>query len=532
MSDDDTTSIRVATAERTSEARDLADRHLPRYHFVAPQGWLNDPNGLTQQNGVYHLFYQHNPYAVAHERVHWGHATSRDLVTWTDEPIALAPSPGPDEDGCWSGVLVDDDGVPTLVYSGHREGHLEVGCVATGTADLRTWTKDPANPVVEAPPGLDLLAFRDHCVWREGGVWRQIIGAGIRDLGGTALLFESTDLRAWRYIGPLAVGDATGRSGLGGPPDAKDWTGAVWECVDLFHLGSPGTGAPGAGGAEGTDVLMFSAWHFDAFHPLCFTGTYRGDAFEPTGLHRLDLGERAFYAPQSLRDETGRRIIFGWLQEERALSASITEGWSGAMSLPRVMSMDSGIPSFAPAPEVDTLRRDPAQIVPDTHPVALRPGIEVAGPMGDQLDLEIDLAIPAGGVAHLVLLATPDRAEQTVLQIGRDHDQMATVRLDRSRSSLDPTAWTTDRSGQIPVGADGSISLRALLDHSTLEVFINGQPLTARAYPTRTDALHTALTVPAHVGGQPNIVDVTVARFEAWRMKDAASNDMTPTESL
>lgn len=515
------TSNRDTTAERAAEARSSTDRPRPRYHFTAPFGWLNDPNGLTQRDGVYHLFYQHNPHGVIHNRIHWGHATSRDLMTWTDEPIALAPSPGPDEDGCWSGVLVDDDGVPTLIYSGHREGQLQVGCVATGSADLRTWTKDPTNPVVEAPPGLDLVEFRDPCVWREDGVWRQIIGAGIRDLGGTALLFESPDLREWRYLGPLAVGDVTGQSGLGGPPGAKDWTGAVWECVDLFHLGSHGTGAPGTGGADGTDVLVFSAWQVDTFHPLCFTGTYRGDAFEPTGLHRFDLGERAFYAPQSFRDESGRRIVFGWLQEERAPSASIAAGWSGAMSLPRVMSLNGGIPSFAPAPEVAALRYTPAEIVPHGSPMTLRPGAEVAGPTGDQLDLEIDLAIPTGGVAHLVLLATPDGAEQTILEIRRDHDEIATVRLDRSRSSLDPDAWATDRSGQIPIGADGTITLRALLDHSALEVFLNGQPLTARAYPTRTDALHTAVTVPAHVGGLPNILGVTVKRFEAWQMKDA-----------
>ena len=74
--------------------------------------------------------------------------------------------------------------------------------------------------------------------------------------------------------------------------------------------------------------------------------------------------------------------------------------------------------------------------------------------------------------------------------------------------------------------------MRALLDHSTLEVFINGQPLTARAYPTQTDALETALTVPAQVGGLPNTVDVTVTRFEAWRMKDAAINEPPPADPV
>jgi beta-fructofuranosidase len=512
----DTTPARVAVASPSS------DRHRPRYHFVAPTGWLNDPNGLTQRDGVYHLFYQHNPYGAFHDRIHWGHATSRDLMTWTDEPIALTPSPGPDEDGCWSGVLVDDDGVPTLIYSGHRDGQLQAGCLATGTADLRTWTKDAANPVVVAPEGMDLLEFRDHCVWREGGVWRQVVGSGIRGAGGTALLFESTDLRDWRYIGPLAVGDVTGTSGLGGAPGSKDWTGAVWECVDLFHLGSHGTGAPGSGGADGTDVLVFSAWQDDPFHPLCFTGTYRDDAFEPTGLHRIDLGERAFYAPQSFRDESGRRMVFGWLQEERESSASIAAGWSGVMSLPRVMTLSDGAPAFAPAPEVAALRRDPVVVVPQGSPVALRPGDEVAGPEGDQVDLELDVVLPLDGIAQLVLLATPDGAERTVLEIRRDQDEVATVRLDRSGSSLDPDTWATERGGQIPIGADGRVCVRALLDHSVLELFLNGQPLSARVYPTRPDALRTALAAPDTIADQRgDALAVTMTRFEFWQMGDA-----------
>lgn len=168
------------TAEGLAE-RALRDPHRPRFHFTSPGGWLNDPNGLSHWNGIYHLFYQYNPLAAAHHRIHWGHATSIDLVHWADEPVALVPgSDGPDRDGCWSGVLVDDGGVPTLVYSG-RHGEHELPCVARGSADLRYWTKDPANPVITAPPeGTDITAFRDHCVWQEGQVWRQLVGSGIR----------------------------------------------------------------------------------------------------------------------------------------------------------------------------------------------------------------------------------------------------------------------------------------------------------------------------------------------------------------
>ena len=128
------------------------DRNFTSYR---PAGWLNDPNGVSQRNGLYHLFYQYNPDAPVHHRIQWGHATSLDLITWTHQPIALVPDDdGPDMDGCWSGVLVDDDGTPTLLYSGRNSANgFEVGCLATGSDDLRTWSKYAQNPVVTAPGG-------------------------------------------------------------------------------------------------------------------------------------------------------------------------------------------------------------------------------------------------------------------------------------------------------------------------------------------------------------------------------------------
>ena len=162
-------SARSDVAATELAARAALDPHRPAFHFVAPAGWLNDPNGLTQRDGWYHLFYQYNPFAAVHDRIHWGHARSTDLMHWEHLPIALEPGDGPDVDGCWSGVLVDDGGVPTLVYSGRHDG-IELPCVATGSADLLEWTTDAANPVIPAPPSdLDIVAFRDHCVWWEPG---------------------------------------------------------------------------------------------------------------------------------------------------------------------------------------------------------------------------------------------------------------------------------------------------------------------------------------------------------------------------
>src|SRR6266487_6704302 len=139
------------------------DPHRPQYHFLPRANWLNDPNGLIQWGGTYHLFYQYNPNGPFHATIHWGHAASADLVHWRHLPIALAPTPGAaDADGCWSGCAVNDGGVPTLIYSGHRNGEQRA-CLATSADGLLTWQKHPGNPVIPGPPpGLDLVAFRDH----------------------------------------------------------------------------------------------------------------------------------------------------------------------------------------------------------------------------------------------------------------------------------------------------------------------------------------------------------------------------------
>ncbi|GAC1461444.1 MAG: hypothetical protein PVSMB2_23680 [Ktedonobacteraceae bacterium] len=102
------------------QRKELADDpHRPHSHFLPPANWMNDPNGLIHWKGRYHLFYQHNPHGAFHEKIHWGHALSSDLVHWTDLPIALTPTPGrADADGCWSGCAIDNHGTPTLLYTG------------------------------------------------------------------------------------------------------------------------------------------------------------------------------------------------------------------------------------------------------------------------------------------------------------------------------------------------------------------------------------------------------------------------------
>lgn len=465
-------------------ARAQADPLRPIYHFTSPAGWLNDPNGVGQVDGTYHLFYQYNPAGPFHDRIHWGHAVSRDLVRWTDRPIALAPGNGSDAEGCWSGVLVDDGGTPTIVYSGRADGR-ELPCLATGSPDLDAWTP-LAEPIIDAPPaGHEITEFRDHCVWREGGGWRQLVGSGIADAGGTAFLYESQDLRSWTELGPLAVGDA-GDVLL----DDPEWTGTMWECVDFFRLtrGADGTTGPPDGTSGDEHLLIYSAWHEgNTLHPLVAIGTYDGTRFTIERTQRLDLGGRHAYAPQTFRDASGRRVLWSWMQEGRDDAATAAVGWSGAMAVPRHLWLDdAGTLRSEPVAEIAELRGE--QLLPAGAASVPADGTDVsAAPLaGTALDLELEASIEAGGGVDVVLFATGDGAERTVLELRRDDDGLR-VALDRSGSTLASGCDTSPHSGTVS-GAGPATRVRILLDRSSVEVFVDGVALTTRVYPSRADA--------------------------------------------
>lgn len=510
--------------------RAIADPHRPGFHFTSPAAWLNDPNGLCERDDGFHLFYQYNPAAPRHGDIHWGHALSVDLVHWLDRPVALEPSPGPDSGGCWSGVLVETPEGPALVYSGHDPQSLptQTCCVARPACPVGVdrWAKDPANPVVAGPPtGLDVLQMRDHCVWcDEEGQWHQVMGAGLRGRGGALLHYTSPDLREWTFVGTMLVDDERTAGGA--------FVGTTWECPDVFALpgasgvggsGAAAGGAPGAGpgpaSGEGGDVFVFSAWDEGrTVQSVYLTGTRAEGRFVPDAPARvLDLGLRHYYAPQSFLARDGRRLQFGWMQEARPQEALDAAGWSGAMSLPRVLGRgpDGGIVA-APAREVDALRVG----VPELSRVDEGDAVTLAT-RGAQLDLEALVVLGEGGVFELDVLATPDGAERTrVVLEHRPGSDGAWLRLDRSISRVPALAEGYDErplGGAVALGGGGGVRLRVIVDHSVVEVFANGRPLTARVYPSRGDATGVRVGVS---GSGTRVEDVRV-----WAMARAEQEE-------
>jgi beta-fructofuranosidase len=354
-------------------AKLAADPLRPQYHLLPAKNWMNDPNGPIFWKGRYHMFFQYNPNSAVWGDMHWNHAISDDMIHWKHLPIALAPTPGWDDaDGCFTGSAVNDNGVATIVYTGVksvaaeratlRDGQhnfRETQCLATSTDPmLRTWEKSP-KPVIEPPQDPNLTGFRDPFLFRlnepvgarhgrarsesadKAEPWYCGVASGQFKKGGRVLLYESTNLRDWKYLHPLAEGEWTGREHTD-----PVGSGEMWECPDFFPLGTKW-------------VLLYSTagnvfWEVGDLDPkeLVFHSQTRGI---------LDHG--AYYAQKTQLDGHGNRILWGWITEKRPDAELLAAGWAGCISLPRKLSLgaDNDL-EMVVAPEARSLRHQTFEI--------------------------------------------------------------------------------------------------------------------------------------------------------------------------
>ena len=458
-----------SAARALAQRKELAgDPHRPHYHFLPPANWMNDPNGLIQWKGQYHLFYQYNPYAPVPAQIHWGHAVSPDLVHWTDLPVALTPTPGrADAEGCWSGCAIDNHGIPTLLYTGV---HPQVVCLATSADDLLTWHYDPGNPVIEGPPA-ELVAgadgyFRDPFVWKESNSWYMLMGSKREGVGGMILLYRSLDLTTWEYLHPLLVGDASTFQPV--------WMGVMWECPNLLTFGDRRVLLISVHGVLDTDLL----------YPLYFSGTFRDEQFIPQTQGMLAHGGY-FYAPQVLHDDRGRSIMWGWLMEGRSNSLLAEAGWAGVMSLPIIVApLSGGRLSLEPAPELTTLREkhwryegmELSEARNFLHDDSRDDRLEILAEFEPGQDCEFGLK----------LQCSPDGQEQTRLVYQSESQQ---VSIEREQSSVNPEVDRENCSVVVEADSGEVVKLHIFVDHSVVEVFVNGRCyLASRIYPERCDS--------------------------------------------
>ena len=303
--------------------------YRPQIHFSPAAHWMNDPNGMVFNNGIYHLFYQYYPDSTVWGPMHWGHATSTDLIHWTNQPIALYP----DSLGyIYSGSAVVDKnntsgfgkgGKAPLVaiYTSHNMEEERAGkedyerqAIAYSLDDGKTWTKYAGNPVLPNGGSRD---FRDPKVswYAPGKKWVMILA--VKD---HVAFYSSPDLKNWSH-----------ESDFGASLGAH---GGVWECPDLFSLPFNGKekwvamvninpGAPNGG--SGTQY---------------FTGHFDGTTFTPddTTTKWMDYGADN-YAGVTWGNTGNRRILLSWMSNWLYATTVPTSTWRSANTLPRELAL-------------------------------------------------------------------------------------------------------------------------------------------------------------------------------------------------
>lgn len=287
----------------------------PELHFTATEGWVNDPLGVTWKDGQYHLFYQYVPGRTTWaSNCHWGHATSPDMISWTEQGVAVAPGDG--DDGIWSGsIATDTTGKSTMFYTSVTEPDIGIGTVRSATPDDESWNSWTKGAKLMTAPDLNVVAYRDPFVFRDGEQWRMFVGAGLEGGIAAAVSYSSADLSEWSLDGIAAQ-----RPGTEADPV---WTGTMWECPQLFEI-------------DGAHVLVTSIWEDDVLHYVAYgVGTYSEGNFQARTWGQLSYG-KSYYAPSFFRDKDGAPSLIFWVRGVISPDGQ----WASALSIPHTLSLE------------------------------------------------------------------------------------------------------------------------------------------------------------------------------------------------
>lgn len=482
------TRIQQAEEALQNTKEKMNDRYRLGYHIMAPANWINDPNGLVQFKGEYHVFYQHHPYDENWGPMHWGHVKSKDLVHWEHLPIALAPTETYEKDGCFSGSAVDNNGVLTLIYTGNifvdRERDIldQSQCIASSTDGIH-FTKETVNPVISKHPEEGSGHFRDPKVWKHEDHWYMVLGTR-KENTGKVVLYKSKDLRQWEYLGVLAESDGT--------------EGYMWECPDFFEIG-------------GKYVLLFSPQGIEAegekYQNLFQTGYIVGDfnyetlQFSRDEFKELDNGHD-FYAVQTFLDDKGRRIAIGWMDMWESNMPTKKDGWCGALTLPRELTLGENNKILMNPVEELTLLRESEHNVCTNQSIS---GSYLVETKEDLIELRVEFDISKTTAQSVGLKVRGLNQEETTLMYQIENQKLI---LDCSKSGKEENGvrCTILESNQL-------LSLRIFIDRSSIEVFANdGQStMTSRIYP-KEERLGIELFSES---GNGQVID-----FTYWSLKD------------
>ncbi|WP_121356737.1 glycoside hydrolase family 32 protein [Flavisolibacter nicotianae] len=439
----------TATKKMASQDSSFAtEQHRPQIHFSPKTGWMNDPNGMVYYNGTYHLFYQYYPDSTVWGPMHWGHATSKDMMHWQHQPIALYP----DSLGyIFSGSAVADVNntsgfgksghVPLVaIFTSHdpkrekeHRNDVENQSIAYSLDEGKTWTKYSGNPVLKNPGIRD---FRDPKVswFEEGKKWIMTLATQDR-----ITFFSSPNLKDW-----------TKESEFGKDLGAH---GGVWECPDLFPLNYEGKKQwvlvvnLNPGGPNGGSATQY------------FVGNFDGHQFTPyqTETKWIDYGPDE-YAGITWSNTGDRKIFLGWMSNWQYANLVPTKKWRSAMTVPRELRLEK---------------------VGENFLVASKPAEEVTRLAAQTMNLESGTTGKLNGPAT-VHIAT-SKAADFAITLSNDKGQKVVLGYDKASNSyfIDRT-----QSGKVSFekgfaarhtaprfSTSESIDLTLIIDNASAELF-------------------------------------------------------------
>ncbi len=433
------------------EKRELVknDPYRLAYHIQPPMGWLNDPNGLCQIDGTYHIYYQYSPFEPKGGTKLWGHYTTKDFIRFQEHEPFLFADTRADERGVYSGSAFVEDGTIYFFYTGNvklfdrddydycNNGREQNTILVTSQDGFHHTEKEWLLKNSDYPQDMS-THVRDPKILKRKDTYYMVLGARDQDSHGLLLIYSSKDLRHWSLFDRLSI----------------PGFGYMWECPDLFEL-------------DGELFLVFSPQGLEA-QGLEYRNVYQ------TGYCKLELDfdtmeyqfgpfielDRGFdyYAPQSFLDEQGRRIQFGWMGMGDAPytnEPTLKYEWQHAFTIPRQLHAKEGRLYQTPLKELEALRNEKKEFSFENFSYA---------PETKQFELDIHF----------------DHSKPFVLHLNEDIQ----LSFDGSILSLSmkESGYGRDMRG---IELDAIEDLQIFIDASSIEIFVNDgyTVFSSRAYP-------------------------------------------------
>ena len=431
------------------------EKFRPVYHHTPVYGWMNDPNGMFYKDGVYHLYFQHNPYGSTWGNMTWGHSTSTDLVNWKFEGTPIVPDAW---GSIFSGSAVIDEnnvagfgeGAVIAFYTSAKPspwGDVQMQSMAYSTDNGMTFTKYEGNPVVTSAK----RDFRDPKVfWYAPGKHWVMILAGGQEMD----IYSSKNLKDWKY-----------ESCFGAKQGAH---GGVWECPDLVELPVEGT-------KEKRWVLICNinpGGPFGGNAAQYFVGTFNGKKFvneSPTQTKWMDWGKDHYATVTFSNAPDGRCIALGWMSNWQYQNVLPTMQFRGSNTIARDLTLyrQDGelLLRCAPSPEIEHARKEAV----DMKSFKVKDTYEIASLLKDNGGAyEIEMTIKNSGASKIMFALSNDNGEKVNMYYDTMRKQFV---MDRSESgkvnfSVDFPAVTV-----APVFDTDNITLRLFVDRSSIEAF-------------------------------------------------------------